>query len=297
MFDGLDASRAIAKVARVTDVRVAGPDHAVATIEGGAGSYRREPCAKCPWRKDAVGVFPAEAFRHSGVTGACETKSGAARSDGDAYMFACHSNGAAKPAACAGYILRSRDSVSWARGAALGSFDPAKVHDGGVELFDSYYEMAVANGVSPDDPTIAVCKPVANPIRALFVAPTDLLQWADRIRPHITKMAEGSGGRYDSSDLFAALVAGRMLLWIAVEGVEVRCVLIGEIQNFPRLRAMRLIGLVGRHPRQWRNLLSLVEDQAKRQFGCQMMESLHRPRFLSLLRGYLTTHWLSEKRI
>ncbi len=133
--------------------------------------------------------------------------------------------------------------------------------------------------------------------QAIFVAPRDLLHWADRIRPHVLKMALGSGGRYEASDLFAALASGRMLLWVAVEGADVRCVMIGEIHTFPRLKLLRLIGLVGHRPHRWRHLLEFVERQAREQFGCTMMESLHRPRFIALLRGFVTTHWLSEKRL
>lgn len=132
-------------------------------------------------------------------------------------------------------------------------------------------------------------------VQALFIAPTDLLPWADRIRPHITKMAEQSGGRYEPSDLFAALAAGRMLLWIALEGTAIRCVMVGQIENYPRMRALLLRGLVGDHPLRWRGLLRAVEAQAKSQFGCTTIESVHQPRHGVLLRGFKTTHWFSEK--
>ena len=32
------------------------------------------------------------------------------------------------------------------------------VSDGGHELHDNYREMAIANGVSPDDPSLAECR-------------------------------------------------------------------------------------------------------------------------------------------
>lgn len=55
----------------VDRIRAAGPDHQVITLTGADGKrlYRRTPCSDCPWRRDAVGVFPAEAFRHSAHTG------------------------------------------------------------------------------------------------------------------------------------------------------------------------------------------------------------------------------------
>lgn len=129
----------------------------------------------------------------------------------------------------------------------------------------------------------------------LFVAPRDLLAWADRIRPHIAKMAAGSGGRYEPSDIFAGLVTGGMLLWVVLDGASILCVCIGQIQNFPRLRTMRIIGLVGHQPRKWRHFLPALERSAKEDFGCSAIESLHIPRFRALLPGFRTSHWLSEK--
>lgn len=133
-----------------------------------------------------------------------------------------------------------------------------------------------------------------NSVSALFVAPDDLLSWASRIRPHITKMAEGSGGRYETSDLFAALASGQMLLWVALEGSEIRCVMIGQIMPYPRARVLRLTGLVGHRPGKWKSLLPSIERQARDKFGCTMMESVHQPRHIAFLPGYKTTHWLSE---
>lgn len=132
-------------------------------------------------------------------------------------------------------------------------------------------------------------------IVALFVAPRDLMAWVDRIRPHLAKMAAGSHGRYEMSDLFAGLAKGEMLLWVAIQGADVRCVLLGQIINYPRARVMRLTGLVGSQPRRWRHLLRAVENQAKVEFGCAMMESVHQPRHKVFLPGYETTHWMSEK--
>ncbi|MFC6619509.1 DUF6283 family protein [Deinococcus radiophilus] len=36
--------------------------------------------------------------------------------------------------------------------------DIGHVHDGGHQLHDSYRAMAIANGVSPDDPVLADCR-------------------------------------------------------------------------------------------------------------------------------------------
>ncbi len=132
----------------VTQVRPAGVDHQVVTIEGGKGLYRRQPCAKCPWRVDAVGEFPAEAFRHSASTAYDMAKN----------MFGCHESGAKKPATCAGFLLRGAANNLSVRLALMSGRIDNDVTDGGHELHENYRAMAVANGVQPNDPALIACR-------------------------------------------------------------------------------------------------------------------------------------------
>ncbi len=145
-------------MARTTKRRLAGSDHAVLTVEGGGHRYRREVCPTCPWRLDAIGEFPAEAFRHSANTGTDGAKLLTVGIDEASRTFGCHASGADKPAMCAGYILRGSDGIGWRLANAMGKFDPKLVRET-VPLFDSYFEMAVANGVPPDDPALDGCRP------------------------------------------------------------------------------------------------------------------------------------------
>ena len=135
---------------RVTRTRPAGPDHQVVTVEGGnAGSFRRRPCSTCPWRVDAVGVFPAEAFRHSANTAY----------DMAPNTFACHQSGAERPALCAGFLLRGAAHNMGARlGVIRGEVALDQVEAGSAALHPSYRAMAVANGVDPADPVLARCR-------------------------------------------------------------------------------------------------------------------------------------------
>lgn len=143
------------KRTRIIQRRSAGPNHAVNTVVGGGGLYRRQPCSDCPWRQDAVGKFPAEAFRHSAKTAmdgaAIVTEEDFAEA---CHGFSCHQSGSEKPATCAGYILRANDAIGWKMNVIKGRFDPTDVKTGGVKLFANYHAMAVANGVAPDDPAL-----------------------------------------------------------------------------------------------------------------------------------------------
>jgi len=133
---------------KVVEVRKAGADHQVLTIVGGQGGYRRTPCGDCPWRKDAAGEFPAEAFRHSATTAY----------DMSDRTFACHQSGRAKPAICAGFLLRGAAHNLAVRLRYMQGRILDDVHDGGCDLHDNYRAMAVANGVDSNDPALAPCR-------------------------------------------------------------------------------------------------------------------------------------------
>ncbi|MGY3582298.1 hypothetical protein ACVIGB_000777 [Bradyrhizobium sp. USDA 4341] len=140
---------------KILALRRAGPDHAVVTVaptrstEGESYLYRREPCAECPWRKDApIGAFPPEAFRISADTAYDQSQR----------VFACHMSGSDRSAACAGFLLRGADhNIGIRLRYACGDIDPDTVKSD-VDLYASYREMAEANGVAPNDPKLGPCR-------------------------------------------------------------------------------------------------------------------------------------------
>lgn len=136
------------KKSTVINIRPAGDDHQVVTVAAMNNTYRRTPCPKCPWRKDAVGVFPAEAFVHSANTA----------HDMSTSMFACHQSGTQKSATCAGFLLHGAKHNLAVRIKSLKGLSYADVHDAGHELHTSYREMAIANGVPIDNPALAACR-------------------------------------------------------------------------------------------------------------------------------------------
>jgi hypothetical protein len=119
--------------------------------------HRVTPCEQCPWRRDVpTGEFPVSAYKHSATTSydLAET------------TFSCHMAGRDKPATCAGFLLRGADHNLAVRLALFARrYNPLRVHDSGLPLFESYRAMAIANGVSADDPTLAACRGIDEPIR------------------------------------------------------------------------------------------------------------------------------------
>ena len=120
----------------------------VVTVTGGGCGHQKRPCPKCPWRKDATGEFPAGAFLHSARTAY----------DMSEHQFACHQSGVGNTKACAGFILRGADHNLGVRLRRIKGQDFSDVQDGGHELYSNYREMAIGNGVDPDDPVLAPCR-------------------------------------------------------------------------------------------------------------------------------------------
>ena len=141
------------KKSQIIDVRPADENHQVVTVHSPSrdkSPHMKRPCLQCPWRKDSpVGAFPAEAYRHSARTAydmASET-------------FACHMAGVENPKTCAGFLLQgSRHNMTVRLLAFQQEIDFGSLNDGGIELYENYKEMAVANGVDPDDEALRPCR-------------------------------------------------------------------------------------------------------------------------------------------
>lgn len=142
------ADAQLKKVGRITRVRPAGPEHQVVTIEGGRSGYCRKPCPDCPWRKDAVGAFPPEAFKHSAPTAY----------DMSDRVFSCHTAGAERTKVCAGFLLSGATHNLAVRLMHMKGELKDSVSAAGHDLFDSYRDMAIANGVDPEDPVLSPCR-------------------------------------------------------------------------------------------------------------------------------------------
>lgn len=138
------------KLPKETGRILADKNHAVITVEGGGKGYRKTPCAECPWRKDSpIGAFPAEAYRISAKTS----------KDMAPTTFACHMLGAALPTTCAGFLLSTSACHNFKVRMALlkGNLDLDEVSSD-VPMYESYREMAEANGVDPKDPALRGCR-------------------------------------------------------------------------------------------------------------------------------------------
>ena len=124
-----------------------------------------------------------------------------------------------------------------------------------------------------------------------LLAVEDWPAWAYRLKPQLARMAAGSGGRYVADDIDHALWSGRMLAWVAEHRGKVVCLILTETIDYPRFRALRLVGCVGERPHTWLHLGAWLEQRAV-ELGCQRLEALHPPKLQDLLRA-----WSSEWRV
>lgn len=111
--------------------------------------YQTKPCTECPWRKDvAPGQFAPERFRHLAATAY----------DMSNIQFACHKSPEGGEFGCAGFVLRGAAHNLGARLAArAGRLRLAEVTSP-YPLHASYRDMAIANGVGPEDPSLSPCR-------------------------------------------------------------------------------------------------------------------------------------------
>lgn len=134
---------------KVTNVVLVDHDHQVLRVEGGDRKFMKKPCPDCPWKRSSVGIFPSEAFRVSAHTSYDMNES----------SFGCHSAGTENPKTCAGFLLKGAAHNLGVRLRQMtGNYDLSEVSDGGHELFNNYREMAVANGVDPEDKVLKACR-------------------------------------------------------------------------------------------------------------------------------------------
>lgn len=112
--------------------------------------HHKKPCATCPWRRDATpGHFSAARYRALANTAY----------DMSMTLFACHDSTDESPVTCAGFLMRgATHNLSVRMAYSFDDLAPGDVSDGGHALYDSYREMAVANGVAVNDAALRDCR-------------------------------------------------------------------------------------------------------------------------------------------
>lgn len=122
-------------------------------------------------------------------------------------------------------------------------------------------------------------------------------RWYHRVSPHIEKMAEGSGGRFYAEDICAGIVDREMQLWVILDGPNLLCVFVTSVVVYPRLKALRFMGCVGRNFRKWVHHRASVEAWGRSQ-GASLAEAwVPHAKWLTIFQGYELDHMMLVKEI
>lgn len=99
-------------------------------------------CDECPWRSDVpTGKFPPE--RYAALADTCR------QGWPPQAIFACHKTPEGREQACVGYLLRNGlNNIAVRIAASQARFDPKALEARGP-LYESFREMAIANGFDP----------------------------------------------------------------------------------------------------------------------------------------------------
>ncbi len=146
MPDPTDETPTTATGAEIVAVNPGADGWGVITYMAPGGAYQATPCTRCPWLRDSpTGAFPPEVFQHSAHT----------TYDLATHKFGCHASPRDEPKTCAGFLLRGS-----AHNLAVRVYGPEVPTAVSTDrpLYDNYREMAIANGVAPDDPALTPCR-------------------------------------------------------------------------------------------------------------------------------------------
>lgn len=107
---------------------------------------RNTPCSECPWKRSSpIGHFPPE--RYVALAPTAQQQLGP--------MFACHMSKEGGEIPCAGYLMvAGPTSISVRLALAQGRLDLDSLDAQREQVYGSYAEMAVANGVPADHPSL-----------------------------------------------------------------------------------------------------------------------------------------------
>ena len=105
----------------------------------------------------------------------------------------------------------------------------------------------------------------------LAVQSEDLDYWLPLINDALEIIGKGSGGRWDAEDIVRLIKAKTVQLWLIVDGKVIESVNLTSIVHYPKIKALRFEGTVGRGYRKWAHLHEVPIAWAREQ-GCTRFE-------------------------
>lgn len=114
--------------------------------------------------------------------------------------------------------------------------------------------------------------------------------------PLISKAVERSSGRHSSETIKAALKDRAMQLWLALDGMEPKAVVVTELVTYATgLKACSFVIVVGEDRDEWVHMIEGIKFWA-RQNECEIIEAWARPGWQRVM-GWRESHRLIEERL
>lgn len=134
-------------------------------------------------------------------------------------------------------------------------------------------------------------------MQVYLVAPHQLIDVWEKVKPLISAACEHNNNRYNSEDYIKNIKVGRMQLWIALAN-EIKGIAITMIVNFPRKKCCVIDVFTGSGLEELLEFLPLIERWAIEN-GCKQMFAHTRIGLSRKLKsqGYHATHTVLEKDI
>ena len=107
--------------------------------------------------------------------------------------------------------------------------------------------------------------------RLIGIQAEALPEWYATIEDAFRLMAVKSNGRWEVSDIVRFVANRDMQLWVSMEGDAVEAVLLTEIINYPRKKALRFSACVGRDWQKWSGFHTPIMEWG-RENGCDLFE-------------------------
>lgn len=99
----------------------------------------------------------------------------------------------------------------------------------------------------------------------------ELEHWDD-VKDGLQLALDIDNNKYTLDNIKNALDAQYMQLWGVHDGI-LRCVFVTQVVNYPNLRVLECIGLHGKDPEQWIELILESMEEYAKESNCALMET------------------------
>jgi hypothetical protein len=110
------------------------------------------------------------------------------------------------------------------------------------------------------------------------------LVWSE-IKPYLLETLEYADGKYNEQDIYDAIKANDMQLWVVYDNGKLLCYCITQIIIFPRKKILSIPFVGGIQMFRWLHLLDLIK-QFGREKGCDFAEGYAREGWTKALKSF-----------